>query len=53
MLMEILSENVKDKKMAGTLAGVELNAENVEKAVLQFYQSSATQVSRYSDFYVT
>ena len=31
--------------MAGTLAGVELNAENVEKAVLQFYQSSATQVS--------
>ena len=30
--------------MAGALAGIELNAANVEQAVLQFYQSSATQV---------
>lgn len=29
--------------MAGALAGIELNAANVEQAVLQFYQSSATQ----------
>ena len=31
--------------MAGLLGGVELSAGNVEQAVLQFYQSGATQVS--------
>ena len=31
-------------KMASSLAGVELSAGNVEQAVLQFYQSRATQV---------
>ena len=30
--------------MAVSLASVEINAENVEQAVLQFYQSKATQV---------
>ena len=30
--------------MAVSLAGVDFTAENVEQAVLQFYQSKATQV---------
>ena len=34
-----------ESEMASLLGGVELNASNVEQAVLQFYQSGATQVS--------
>ena len=34
----------KSIKMAVSLAGVDFTAENVEQAVLQFYQSKATQV---------